>query len=88
MTTVLTSQATPYDGLTSGNVYTATGPIVVTMYCTDGSPYVGVFSRSDSVPYVETAVLRSNKRVRIELVSGDQFYFLSDPNTSISYVDA
>ena len=89
MTMVLTSQGTAYDGSPTGSndIYTATGPIVITVAYDDTSDDVVIYSRSDTVDYVETARIDTSKRVRLELVSGDQFYFKAGANTEISYVD-
>ena len=96
MTMVLTDRTTSYDGSPSGvnNVYTATGPIVIT-FSKSGTGYANcqVWSRSDTAGYVETMNTDKTGRYRIELVSGDQFYISANitstaGNVNVSYVDA
>lgn len=94
MTMALTNANGAID--TSGSTVTATGPIVVTFSGNSGAgvaPTCVVMSRSDTAPFVPTASLKFNKgRVKVNLISGDEFYFLgdsgADASVNISYVSA
>ena len=93
MTMVLTNRASDYDGspLGDNDIFTATGPIVVTFSKPKGESYTEVFSRSDTADFVSTAVFMYSGRYLIHLVSGDEFYFkvygvVSSDAIDISYV--
>ena len=96
MTMVLTNRTTNYDGSPAGenDVYVATGPIVVTFSKNSSlTPYVDVYSRSDTADFVFTARFKDAGRFIVNLVAGDDFYFTIPVNVSpdtidLAYVDA
>lgn len=77
MADIFTDRSTDYDG--SGSASTATGAIIVTFSGTQGTGPVNctLMSRSDSAEYAFTASIAPGRRTKINLASGDNYYFLA-----------
>lgn len=94
MTMLMTNATTGYDG--SGAAATAAGPIRVTYSGSNASastPTLKVWSRSDTANYSVDYVTKSFGGFRVNLASGDNYYFTvtgvsSDDSIDLSVVDA
>lgn len=84
MTMLMTGASASYDG--SGSPATATGPINVT-FSADSRPTMRCYSRSDTAGYVVTFETDVPGRYRINLSSGDNYYFTVDVQNSSDTVD-
>lgn len=92
MATVFTTRSSDYNG--SGSPSTAAGPINVTFSGTNGESPIGCvcMSRSDTAAFAKTSVIPFGERKRINLASGDEYYFVAsipaDASADLAVVDA
>lgn len=95
MTMLITDGTTDYDG--SGSPASAAGPILMTFSGVNNNqakqrPVLTMYSRSDTADFVATYSTNSFERVKINLATGDDYYFKvtvpSGATVDLSVVDA
>lgn len=90
---ILTNQTSAYDGSPSGSndVFTATGPVRLTITGRWDGAILTVFSRTNTNTEYQGAEINSDiPRPRIALISGDSYYYTLTnvgDNTSLSVTD-